>query len=191
MFTIMFCARAVGIERRRGAPNPAVLVAAVGCRRVPERHRREVRERRLVVADALHDRHLALVVQVLHAAHRLVPAEVRVDLQQVLFFDADRRAMLVVHRIAVRHDGVQAVVAAEPFEDDEDLAGIARGRLRLAWLKTRGTGPRPPNRPNPSPPAPIRIMSRRETPEPLSRFLVGMLIHSVFPVAIPLPARRQ
>src|SRR5688572_10194077 len=42
----------------------------------------------------------------------------------------------------------------------------------LAWASTRGTGPRPPKSPNPRPPAPIRIMSRRETPESLSRFLV-------------------
>src|SRR5262245_16509608 len=45
---------------------------------------------------------------------------------------------------------------------------------RLAWLKTRGTGPNPPSRPNPSPPAPIRIMSRRVTPESLSRCLLGI-----------------
>ena len=60
-------------------------------------------------------------------AHRLVPAELRVDLEQVLFLDADRRPMLVVHRVAVRDDGVQAVVAAEPLEDDEDLARLRRG----------------------------------------------------------------
>src|SRR5688572_1315996 len=83
-----------------------------------------MRERRLVVAYALHDRDLALVVQLLHAAHRLVPAELGVDLQQVAFLDADSRPMLVVHRVAVRHDGVQPVVAAEPFEDDEDLARL-------------------------------------------------------------------
>ena len=35
--------------------------------------------------------------------------------------------MLVVQRVAVRDDGVEAVVAAEPFEDDEDLAGRVRG----------------------------------------------------------------
>jgi hypothetical protein len=93
-----------------------------------------VRERWLVVTYALYDRQLALVVQLLHAAHRLVPAEVRVDLEQIVFFDANRRAMLVIHRIAVRHDGVQPVVTAKPFEDNEDPARIERCRLeaRLA-----------------------------------------------------------
>src|SRR5438477_13029968 len=33
----------------------------------------------------------------------------------------------------------------------------------------------PPNRPNPRPPAPIRSMSRRETPQPDNRVLVVMV----------------
>ena len=125
MLTIMFCARPGGIQRRRDPPDPAVLVAAVGRRGVPVRDRGEVRERRLVVAHTLHDRDLALVVELLHPAHRLVPAELRVDLQEVLLLDADRRPMLVVHRVAVRHDRVQSVVAAEPLEDHQDLARLA------------------------------------------------------------------
>src|SRR5262245_49863346 len=32
--------------------------------------------------------------------------------------------MLVVRRVAVRHDRVQPVVPAEPLEDDEDAAGV-------------------------------------------------------------------
>jgi hypothetical protein len=38
-------------------------------------------------------------------------------------------------------------------------------------LRTYGTGPRPPKSPNPIPPAPSRIRSRRDTPESLSPFL--------------------
>ena len=60
-----------------------------------------------------------------HPAHRLVPADVRIDREQITFPDADRRAMLVVHRVAVRDDGVEPVVAAEPLEDDEDSAGLS------------------------------------------------------------------
>ena len=169
-------ARAGGIQRGRGPSEPAVLVAAIGGRRVPERHRREMRERRLVVAHALHDGDLAVIEQLLHAAHRLVPAELRVDLQQVAFLDADGRPMLVVHRVAVRHDRVQSVVAAEPLEDHEDLARLLRRGLKVARFKTNGTGPMPPRRPKPRPPAPIRIMSRRETPQSLSRLLLAISI---------------
>ena len=81
----------------------------------------------MVVAHALHDRDFAIVVQPLHAGHRLLPAEVGIDLQHVFLFDADRRPMLVVHRIAVRHDRVQPVVSAEPFEDDQDLPRVGCG----------------------------------------------------------------
>src|SRR5262249_55415463 len=43
------------------------------------------------------------------------------------FLDADGRPVLVVRRIAVRHDRVQSVVAAEPLEHHQDLAGLRRG----------------------------------------------------------------
>src|SRR5262249_24815138 len=82
-------------------------------------------------SDALYDRHLPLVVQRFHPPHRLLPAEMRVDFEDVFLPDSDRRAMLVVHRVAVRHDRVQAVVAAEPLEDHQDLAR-ARRRRHLA-----------------------------------------------------------
>ena len=109
-------------------PSQPVLVAAVGGRGMPERARREMGERRLVVADAVDDRHLAVVVEALHPLHRLVQAELRVDLQELRLLQADRRPVLVVGGVAVRHDGVQAVVAAEPLEDDEDPAAGRAGR---------------------------------------------------------------
>src|SRR5262245_34486393 len=58
-----------------------------------------------------------------------MPAEVLVDLQDRPVLDADGRAMLVVHRIAVGDDRVQTVVAAEPLEHDENLAGLGRRDL--------------------------------------------------------------
>ncbi len=123
----MLLARPLGSRLDAVRPTQPYSLPLFGAAGVPERHRREVRERRLVVADALHDRDLALVVEVLHPAHRLVPAELRVDFQDVGFLDADRRPMPVVERVAVRDDGVEAVVAAEPLEDDEDLARRIRG----------------------------------------------------------------
>ena len=47
--------------------------------------------------------------------------------EEVLLLDANRRPVLVVHRVAERHDRVQTVVAAEPLEDHEDSAGGAAG----------------------------------------------------------------
>src|SRR5436190_3405210 len=99
-----------------------------------------MRERGLVVADPLHDREFALVVQLLHPAHRLVPAEVRVDLQHVLLVDADGRTMLVVGGVAIRHDRVEAVVAAEPLEDDQDTVRIGRRRQFGGFAEDVGHG---------------------------------------------------
>src|SRR5262249_12791660 len=93
-------ANAGRIEVHGRTLDPAVLVAAVCCRRVPERTRREVAERRPVVASAMHDSDLAFVVEALHAAHRLVPAELRVDLEHGRLFDADRGPVLVLERVA-------------------------------------------------------------------------------------------
>src|SRR5215204_6279941 len=47
---------------------------------------------------------------------------------------------------------------------------------RLACASTYGTGPSPPTRLKPRPPAPSRIRSRRETPLPsLNRVAIGFL----------------
>ena len=164
MFTIRLSRAPGGIEARRGAPDPAVLVAAVRRGRVPERHRREVRERRLVVADAVHDRDLAVVVEVLHPLQRLVPAELRVDRQDVGFLDADRRPMAVVERVAV---GTMVLRPSLPPNHSKTTRILPVGfaaTLRLACASTRGTGPMPPASPRPRPPAPSCSRSRRETP---------------------------
>src|SRR6185436_16142878 len=55
----------------------------------------------------------------------------------------------------------------------------------LALLKTYGTGPRPPKRPNPRPPVPIRSMSRRETPLSDNFLLAIALCLSDEPTAEP------
>ena len=47
--------------------EPAVLLAALGIGRLPDADRVEVRERRLRIADALHDRELAVVPELLRA----------------------------------------------------------------------------------------------------------------------------
>jgi hypothetical protein len=99
-----------------------------------------MRERRLVVTHTLHDCDLVLVVQLLDAAHRLVPPELRVDLEQVAFLDADGRPMLVVHRVAVRHDRVQPVVTSEPLEDHEDLARLRRGGFQAGAVQDKWDG---------------------------------------------------
>src|SRR5438445_6031158 len=60
-----------------------------------------------------------------------------VDLQNVLFFDSDRGAMPVVHRVAVRHNRVQSVVAAEPLKDHQYLV---RSSLRCHFARPAKDG---------------------------------------------------
>src|SRR5687767_7918972 len=48
--------------------------------------------------------------------------------------------MLVVHRVAVRHDCVQSVVAPEPFENDEDLARLPRCGLEAGTVEDKRDG---------------------------------------------------
>src|SRR5688572_1315997 len=57
------------------------------------------------------------------------------------------------------------------------LPDCSAAASRLARFKTKGTGPMPPRRPKPRPPAPIRIMSRRETPQSLNRLLVRIVVY--------------
>src|SRR4029453_14443376 len=70
------------------------------------------------------------------------------------------------------------------------LPDCAAAAARLARLRTYGTGPRPPKRPNPRPPAPRRIRSRRETPQSLSFLGVVMNVapgYNGFPFGVPGP----
>ena len=54
--------RRCGSDRIRRASHPAVLLAAVGGRRVPVRHRREVRKARVLVPAAMHDREFSFLI---------------------------------------------------------------------------------------------------------------------------------
>ena len=62
MFTRKF-GGALGRHRIGQAADPAVLLAAVGRGGVPVRHRREVRERRVLVSAAVHDGQLAVLIR--------------------------------------------------------------------------------------------------------------------------------
>ncbi|MYK88168.1 MAG: hypothetical protein F4018_07365 [Acidobacteria bacterium] len=73
---------------------------------------------------------VALLPQPLHAHHRLLETEVLVRLQDVLLADADGGPPPVQLVVAVGHERAQAVVAAEPLEDDQDLALGGGQRLR-------------------------------------------------------------
>ncbi len=80
-------------------------------------------ERRLVVADAVHDREPALLVEPLEAGHSRLEAERVIDLAQLVGADAEPRPGAVVIIVAIGHDGVQSVIGAGKLDDDENTPG--------------------------------------------------------------------
>jgi hypothetical protein len=87
-----------------------------------------VRERRLVIADAVDDREMAVLVEPLHAGHVRLEAEMIVELAQLVGPDADLRTRPVIGVVAIGHHGVEPVIAAGELDDDQDAAGLRRGR---------------------------------------------------------------
>ena len=71
--------RRFGSHRIGQAADPAVLLAAVGRGGVPVRHRREVRERGILVAAAVDDGQLAVFIEALEAGHAAAETEMIVD----------------------------------------------------------------------------------------------------------------
>ena len=89
-----------------------LTIAAVGCRCLPIRHGREVREGWVRVAAAMNDGQLAVLIEMLEARHSGVEAKMLIDLPHPRGANADLRTQLVIGIIAVRDDGIQAVIAA-------------------------------------------------------------------------------
>ena len=95
---------------------------------------------RVGVTDALHDRDLTRVVARLELLQVGAQADLAVERQHLLARDGQRRARLVVERIVVGNQRVEAVVAAGHLEHDQDAAtgiGVPRADGSIG----------PPNRP--------------------------------------------
>ncbi len=116
--------------RVEGAAEPAGLQGAVlepgG---LPDLHRAEVRAVGVGVADALDDRGLARSRSLAISPIDGVQADLVGDLVDLPRRQPQGPAGLGVAVEPVRHDGVQAVVAAEELDDDED----AVVRLGVDW----------------------------------------------------------
>ena len=76
------------VDGVRQSAQPALGLAGVGCAGVPVGGRGEMRVRRVVVAAAVHHRHLAVFVQPLKTRHAGVEAVHIVDLAQPVGADA-------------------------------------------------------------------------------------------------------
>ena len=128
--------RRVGRHRVGQAAHPSVLLAAVGRGGVPIRHRREVRERWILVSAAVHDGQLAVFVQTFETGHAAAESEMIVDGPHFFARNADVRAVMIIGVVAIRDQRIQPIVAARKFQHHQDLAarfgltGKRRSRLR-------------------------------------------------------------
>jgi hypothetical protein len=109
------------LVQRAGQPAGPVGVG-VQPARVPDGHRLEVRPVRVRITDALHDRQLPLLQELLQAGQGGMQPHAVVDPADLVLRYLQVRAVLAVVIVAVGHDGVQAVVAAVELQDDEHAA---------------------------------------------------------------------
>ena len=121
----------------------------------------------MVVAAAVDDRQLAILVESLEADHRRMEAEAVGGFDHVAFGNPDLRPGPVVRRVADGHDGVQAVVAAGQLDDDENPLGMlfdagALQRLRRRAPPKCGSRTSGSPAPTPMPYNPRARKSRRE-----------------------------
>jgi hypothetical protein len=79
-----------------------------------------VRVVRVGVADTVDDRHLAIVPEWLEGFHSGVEAKAVVDVQYLFLGDAHGATVVVVERVAVRHDRVERVVATGELQNHEN-----------------------------------------------------------------------
>ena len=82
-------------------------------------------ERGLVVANAVHDREVAVLVEALHAGHGVLQAEMIIELAHARRLDADARPGAIIGVVAVGHDGVEAVIAPRKLDHHQDAVVIA------------------------------------------------------------------
>ena len=94
---------------------------AFGIGGVPDFHGSKVGPVGIRVADALDHSHLAGFVEVAEFREIGVEADGVVELQNLVGRDADCRARPVIGVHAVRHNHVEAVIAAAHLDDDEDV----------------------------------------------------------------------
>ncbi len=74
----------------------------------------------MLVADALDDGHVAVLVEPLEAGHPCREAEMVVDLAQALRRQSKPRPCPVIGIVAEWNDGVQPIVGTGQFDHDED-----------------------------------------------------------------------
>ena len=68
--------------------------------------------------------HAASFEQLGEALQRRMEAHAIVDLGQVFLFELQLRPIFAVFIVVIRHDGIQAIIAAIQLKNDEDVASV-------------------------------------------------------------------
>src|SRR5207244_1851078 len=96
---------------------------------------------RIRITDALNDSQAAAAQQRLQTGEGVVQADVVIDAEDFVPAQPQRRAGLVVEVVGVGDDGVQAVVAAGEFDDDQDCLFAVLGGVGGPGQETGHGGP--------------------------------------------------
>src|ERR1700684_793760 len=81
-----------------------------------------MREGRVVVTTAVNDGELAILIEALEVDHAAVETQVIVDGAESFLGEADFGAVFVIGVVAIGDQGVEAVIAAGEFEDNQNLS---------------------------------------------------------------------
>src|SRR5262245_21536582 len=104
--------------------QPAKRFTAVGNAGMPETHRGEMGEARVVVSVTVDDAEHSVFVEALETDHRGMEAKSVGSLDDLGLLNPKLRTGAVVRRIAERHYGVQTIVAAGELDDDQNTFGM-------------------------------------------------------------------
>ena len=96
--------------------------------------------RRVGIADAVDDGHIALIVHVLEQAHGRVQAHATVDGQHLVLFKGDRLTVVMVDAVGVGNDRVHVIVAAGKLKHHQDRVFLVGSHhcLLIAGLSSTG-----------------------------------------------------
>ena len=106
----------VRVQLADGAPQPALGALLVRLAGMPDVHAAEVAPVRVAVPHPLDDGNLAFIVQPLHRPHIGIETHIAVQVQRLAFGHPHRGPVVVIQRVAVRHQRVEGVIAAGELE---------------------------------------------------------------------------
>src|SRR5262249_35692431 len=92
------------------AAEPALRAHDVWLTGVPDVHGAEMRARRVGIANAMDDGHLALIIDLLQWGHAGIEAHLVIQGNDLVFGNVHRRAVVPIQRVGVRNDRIDVII---------------------------------------------------------------------------------